>query len=214
VARDWLEWHGYYDAPDSALIGRLDMVHDGLRRALLKVPGVEGQAVRVLSMCAGEGRDLLPVLSEAPGGRPVQAVLVEYDPGVASRARAAAEAFNLGEVEIRVADAGSVRTYQDLPPADVVLASGLFGNISLEDGLRTIAYLPALLTPGGIVIWTRASQRVGPSLALRAAFEEHGFTELSFDATADGSFRVGLHQLAAPGAIQAIQGGDRLFVFR
>jgi hypothetical protein len=193
VSRDWVEWHRGYDSPTSPLSRRLEIVRRDLRRALSASPSDPDGLRRIVSLCAGDGRDVLPVLAEHD--RRAGALLVELDPELARRARETADDLSLSAVDVRVADAGDAATYLGVPRAHILLACGVFGNISGADARRTVAALPALIVAGGIVIWTRAGDA---SLAVRAMFAENAFTELSFTAPADAAFRVGMHRLAGP----------------
>jgi hypothetical protein len=212
VSRDWVRWHqGYDDAQGSSLGRRLEVVRRDLRRALGTSPAEPDGTRRVISICAGDGRDVLPVIAEHD--RRVHALLIELDPLLARRARETADDLGLSRVEIRTADAGEAGTYFDVRPAHVLLACGVFGNISPADVRRTVAALPTLLVAGGIVIWTRAHGDDGsePAQEIRALFAEHGFTELSFTAPDDARFRVGMHRLAGTVRHGALSG--RLFTF-
>jgi hypothetical protein len=216
VSKDWLEWHGHYDTPNSSLAHRLAVVHRDLRRALAEAPCGEDGVVSLISICAGEGRDVLPVLAEQDSRQRVRALLVELDPIVSQRARTAVASLGLSGVEVRIADAGTTDAYLDVQPAGVLLACGVFGNITVTDMRRTIATLPALLAVGGIVIWTRATRRtrLDPSLEVRNCFLDHGFAEMSFTHTADDTFRIGMHRLAhRPAAVRRPQPGTRMFTF-
>jgi hypothetical protein len=83
----WIEWHRAYDDPDSPLSRRLAVVQRTIAETLdTAAPG----AIRVISMCAGEGRDLLGVVPHHPRGRDVTGRLVELDPALAEVARRAA----------------------------------------------------------------------------------------------------------------------------
>jgi SAM-dependent methyltransferase len=211
----WLQWHSHYDTPNSSLAHRLTAVRDHLRRALVEAPCDAYGGRLLISVCAGEGRDVLPVLAERDGSG-VRAVLVELDPSVSQRAYATATELGLSGVEVRHADAATVDTYGDLPPAHVLLICGVFGHTSVDDAGKVVATLPALLAPGGIVIWTRACRRANddPSLGIRDFFLDHGFTELSFCRTADDVFRVGMHQLTAiPAGVRPPRPGTRMFTF-
>ncbi|HET6483697.1 MAG TPA: class I SAM-dependent methyltransferase [Actinoplanes sp.] len=191
MTRDWIAWHAEYDVPGSPLARRLEVVR-GYLRPLLDRPR------RVISMCAGDGRDVLPLL---PAGS--RAVLVEWDPDLAERARRVA-----GEgVTVLTGDAGTTDPYISVAPAEVLLACGVFGNISSEDTRRTIAALPSLLAPGGTVVWTRAG-----SSDVRDLFASNGFTELAFTAPSDARFRVGVHRLTRDP--DPYVSGGRLFAFR
>ncbi|WP_306214759.1 class I SAM-dependent methyltransferase [Actinoplanes sp. RD1] len=191
---DWVRWHDEYADPDSSLSRRRVVVQRFLRRVLDSAAS-DGE-VRLISMCAGDGRDVLPVLASHPRGGRVRAVLVELDPELSGRARAAAGPG----VEVRTADAGLAESYRGLAPAHVVLACGVFGNISAADVETTVAALPALLMPGGHVIWTRGrgAGDVDPSQGVRDVFDRHGFEELAFVAPQDARFRVGLSRLVLP----------------
>ena len=59
---EWVQWHEEY-APGQPLALRLGLVQDLIRSALdERPPG----PIRVISMCAGDGRDLLGVLAGHP----------------------------------------------------------------------------------------------------------------------------------------------------
>jgi hypothetical protein len=204
-------WHTNYQDPDSSLARRLRVVQRDLRHALAESPG-NGE-LRLASMCAGEGRDVLPVLAAYRGPREVTALLVELDPTLAGRARQAAADLGLTGVETITGDAGVTDPYLRLAPVHTLLACGVFGNVTLDDLRRTIATLPSLLAPGGIVIWTRGrgDSDADPALAVRDCFAAHGFTELSFTVPDDDTYRVGMHRLDAPTAEP--HPGTRMFNF-
>ena len=72
---DWTEWHKPYDDPDSRLARRLAVVQEHLGRALDERTG----PVRLISMCAGQGRDVIPVLATHARRGDVTALLVEWE---------------------------------------------------------------------------------------------------------------------------------------
>jgi len=209
VTRDWHAWYDGYDDPASSLSRRLEAVRAELRAILVATAG----PVRLLSLCSGDGRDTLPVLEET--GADVTGVLVELDPVLADRARAGAPPG----IEVRTADAGTTASYADACPADVVLACGIFGNISDADIARTVATLPTLLTSGGHVIWTRGNRVPldptaydgDPSELVRTLFAGAGFEEVAFVRPDDAGFRVGVHRW--PGPDGSPQPDARLFAF-
>ena len=83
-------------------------------------------------MCAGQGRDLIDVLGGHPRRAEVTARLVELDPRIAAAARQRAAAAGLSLVDVVTGDAGLAGAYAGLAPADLVLACGVFGNITAE----------------------------------------------------------------------------------
>jgi len=212
MPKDWRDWHQHYDNPNSSISLRLALVQRDLRRALAEAPNDENGMVNLITMCAGEGRDVLPVLAQENSGRPVRAILVEYDEALAERARTAVRDLHLSDVEVRTADAGTTDTYRDLPGAQILTVCSVFGNIPVTDMRRTVATLPAFLANDGIVIWTRAGH--DQSLEVRKVFLDHGFSEISFTNTTDNKFWVGMHRLAdRPTPKRAPQPGTRMFSF-
>ncbi len=205
ASKDWAAWHGGYD-DDSPLIGRLTAVQ---RRILQWLDAAPPGPLRVISMCAGQGRDLVPVLGEHPRGIDVRARLVELDPANADAARQSAA--GLAHVDVVEADAGSTDAYVGMVPADLVLACGVFGNITDHDIERTIRALPTFGGPGTIVIWTRHRRPPDLTPTVRAWFTDAGFVEVWWDAPADVEWSVGVHRLV--GGPAPFVAGQRLFTF-
>lgn len=192
--RDWVEWHSGYDDPASALSSRLECVKLRLAEAISRCPP---GPVRLLSLCAGQGRDVIGVLPVHPRRDDVHALLVEFDGRNAELAGHRAAAADLAQVRIRQADAGQVTSFADGLPADVLLLCGIFGNISESDIRRTIYAAPALCSPGATVIWTRHRRAPDLTPAIREWFRASGFTEVAFDGLDTGPLvSVGTHRLA------------------
>jgi hypothetical protein len=205
---DWRRWHADYDRPGSNLARRLAVVRARVADALDTAPP---GPLRVLSMCAGQGRDLLGVLPHHPRRADVTARLVELDPvNAATAANAAAEA-GLDGVEVRIADAARTDEYADLVPADLVLVCGVFGNVDDADVERTVAHLPGFCKPGATVVWTR--HRRPPDLVPQICdwFDAVGF-EPHWLSDAGEQFGVGVHRYAGPP--QPLTPGLSLFTFR
>lgn len=201
---DWRAWHDRYEDPSSPLAQRLLVVQRLVREALA---ASTREPVRILSLCAGDGRDLLPVLAEQEPSRAVRARLIEADPELAARARAAAP----DGVEVLEGDAACTDNYAGAVPADLVLACGVFGNVSDEDVARTVAALPSLCAAGGAVVWTRHRRAPDLTPAIRAGLARAGFEERAFASPGPDSWAVGLHVLTAPPL--PLQRGVRLFLF-
>lgn len=221
--KDWVAWHLAYEDPESALSRRLECVRGHLAKAIDDAPA--GQ-VSLVSLCAGQGHDVVGVL---PGHRrrdDVQAVLVEFDPSNAGLARRGAEEAGLARVQVREADAGDVVNYADALPADVLLLCGIFGNISDAEIERVARAAPAMCAPRATVIWTRHRREPDLTPHLRAWFAEGGFDEVAFDALdAEVLVGVGVHRLGRPASTTlgdlggrppglAPLPGGRLFTFR
>jgi Putative methyltransferase len=184
---DWVAWHEAYDDPSSQLSARLTLVKQHVAEAIDRAPP---GPVRLLSLCAGQGRDVIETLPGHPRRDDVSAVLVEADPANVARAREAAAVAGLSRVEVRQADASQVASFADARPADVLLLCGIFGNVSQADIQRTIAAAPALCAPGATVIWTRHRREPDLTPQVRAWFTAAGFEELAFESP-ESALRTG-----------------------
>jgi hypothetical protein len=192
--RDWQAWHDEYEEPGSYLGRRLRCVQDRLRGAIEACgPG----PIRILSLCAGQGRDVLGVLAGHARVDDISARLVELDGASVARARLEAAEPDLRGVEVVAMDASSTAAAVGAVPADIVLLCGIFGNISDEDVERTVRAAPMLCAPGATVIWTR--HRAEPDLTpdIRRWFVDAGFAEVGFDAPDDVHFGVGSNRLVS-----------------
>src|SRR5690242_10949974 len=163
MPRDWHEWHRAYDQPDSPLSRRLRVVQQNVRAALDVAPPGD---IRVISMAAGEARDILGVLDDHPRRDDVRGRLVELDPELAAVARSRAPA----RLDVFVGDAGQTASYANALPADLVLVCGVFGNITDDDMFHTVGRLPMLCAPGATVIWTRHRRPPDITPRVRDAF--------------------------------------------
>jgi hypothetical protein len=168
--------------------------------------------IRVVSMCAGQGRDVIDVLSTHPRRADVSAILVELDPTLVAFARERAASAGLAEyVTVQQGDASQCRFYTQHVPADLVLVCGVFGNISASDITATVRVLPAFCRSGGHVIWTRHRRSPNATPSIRAEFAACGFSEVEFVAPESTVMTVGHHRLEGPTA--AFDPDRRLFDF-
>jgi hypothetical protein len=205
--RDWYAWHSDYDEPDSGLARRLAAVQDQIRAALDAAPPAPLHAV---SLCAGQGRDLIGALARHPRRDDVTARLVELDPRNVAAARAAAEAADLPTVEVMTGDAALTDQYAGMVPAYLVLVCGVFGNITDEDVRRTVGYCTQLCAHGGTVVWTRG--RHEPDLVPQICdwFAERGFAPVWVSDPAEG-WGVAAHRFTATPV--PLERGTRMFRF-
>ena len=206
--RDWVEWHRGYDDPGSLLSRRGELVQGHLRAELDRAPAGD---VRLISLGAGQGRDVIGALTGHPRRDDVRARLVELDERNAAIARQAARAAGLHGVEVLQADAGVTDACAGAVPAQVVLACGIFGNITGSDIQATVAALPSLCAPGALVVWTRHRRPPDLTTAIRSWFGAAGFREEAFDTSTDGFMSVGAHRLTGEPA--PLMPGRRLFTF-
>ncbi len=168
---------------------RLAVVQRHLRTTLYAAPP---GPIRVISVCAGQGHDLLGVLDGHPRAGDVQARLVELDPQNCDAARAAAPPG----VEVVTGDASNTSAYDGAVPADIAIVCGVFGNISDEHIGNTIRTLPSLCAPGATVIWTRHRRPPDITADVRKWFGDAGFAEVAFESPDGFIFGVGVNRLA------------------
>lgn len=188
----WVGWHACYDDPDSDLARRLSVVQLRVRRA---VESVRPGPIQLISVCAGQGRDVIGTLTGHPRAGDVRASLVELDGHNVEVARAGAAAAGLEGVTVVRGDASVTSVYRDAVPADVLLLCGIFGNISSDDVRTTVAAASSLCAPGAIVIWTRHRRPPDQTRSIRSLFSEAGFDEVAFDSPGQDRFAVGTHRL-------------------
>lgn len=203
----WYSWHAPYDDLVSEQSDRLEVVQDQLVAVLdAAAPG----PLRAVSVCSGQARDLLPVLIHHPRGREVHARMIELDPLNASFLHGALGSTHLTDVEVVVADAGTTAPYAGSGPADLALLCGVFANISLADASRTVQMLPALVAPGGAVVWTSYGAGLADVDEVVALLETSGFRRQALVRT-DG-WVVGSHRFTGSPAV--LPPSTRFFRFR
>ncbi len=205
-----MRWHAPYENPASMLSLRLATVQSMVRAALDEIPSTHPGPIRMVSLCAGQGRDVIDVVATHPRGPEVSALLVELDPALAAFARDRAAGAGLGvgdgsgdgsgdggagQIRVVEGDASQSHWYAGDVPADIVLVCGVFGNISTADITHTIQTMPGFLAPRGHVVWTRHRRPPDLTPAIRADFAAAGFTELAFEAPENTVMTAGHHRL-------------------
>jgi hypothetical protein len=178
-ATNWVAWHDRYDRPGGVMGQRLALVQAHIRGFLDERKGEE---LRVISMCAGDGRDLLGVLASEPEAK-VHARLLELDQTNVASARQRATDAGCADVEVVCGDASGTDAYVGAAPADLVLVCGVFGNVPPDDIRRTIRTLPQLCASNAWVIWTRHREQPDLTPTIRSWFADAGFVERSFEVT-------------------------------
>ncbi len=141
----------------------------------------------------------------------LEAVLVELDERLATRAANAADSAGFERVVVRHGDAGDPGSFRDVVPVHVLMLCGVFGNVDLATVADIVRAVPAMVDPGGYVIWTRGGGRpIDRRPEVRRLFSEAGMPELSFDGEPE-PYGVGVNTLTDHGG--TVPAG-RLFTFR
>jgi hypothetical protein len=208
--RDWFEWHGSYEDADSTLAKRLTVVQGWLRQALDELPV---GPIRLISLVAGQAKDVEGVLRDHPRAGDVSGRVVELDPRNTSIAREALVAVAGDRIEVVTGDAGKAEAYRGATPAEILVVVGLFGNIVDADVERTIQLLPGFAASGAYVVWSRGGAREGVAdlnPTVRQWFADAGFTELDHTYI-DGHQGLGFHRF--DGTPASFPDGADLFEF-
>ena len=205
--RDYIRWHDDYDDPDSALYRRLQVVIRMVRRALDERPA---GSVRVVSLCAGQGADITGAADGHPRAGDLTGRLVELDRHNVEQARARIDALGL-DLEVVEGDASTSDAYLGALPADLVLACGIFGNISDEDIERTVHFLPSLCVQGAWVLWTRHPRDARLFERLQGWLVDSGLEPVELEVDPDRRWGVGANRLVLDPP--PFEPGQHLFTF-
>jgi hypothetical protein len=206
--RFWVRWHRDYDDPASRLSQRLRAVTRRTRQAVDAAPP---GTVRLISACAGQGRDVVAALVDHPRAGDVVGRLVELDPYNCEVAQGALVGARLSGIECVCADAALTDAFDGAVPANVVLLCGIFGNITDDDIRHTAQNAARLCAPGAWLIWTRHRRSPDITPRIRQWFTGAGFELQAFDAPDESDYCVATFCLTAPPL--AFQRGIRLFTF-
>lgn len=206
--KDWHQWHAPYADSESPLSRRLRLIQQHIGSWLDER---SDPSLTVLSLCAGQGHDLVEVLAGRPDAARVRSHLVEYDERNVAVAQARIRTAGIPHVTVLHADAGDLATYAGAVPADLVLLAGVLGNVSDAGAQAIIGALPQLCAAGATVIWTRTRRAPDLTPAVRRWLAANGFVEDAFHAPDDVLFSVGVHQFL--GQPQPLNPHGRLFRF-
>ncbi len=188
---DWTHWYRHYDVAPS-FQARLRIVREQIDAALRQCPA---GPVTVVSVCAGDGRDVIGALAGHPRTPDVTAWMLDTHAESLARGRqAAAQAGLERQVRFLDADAARAASYVGIVPADLVLMSGFLGHLPRANISALIEALPMFCKTGGGLIWNRHLVLNGGGEqvpAIRAMLHQAGFQELHFETTDPDGFAVG-----------------------
>jgi SAM-dependent methyltransferase len=154
MAAPGCDWSSrFYTDQHPGFVARLKVTTRMIAESLAAAP--EGE-IRVLSLCCGDGRDLLGALQDHPRKRDVRALLVDRDASSVQRGQqwAREQGFD-GQIEFVHGDAADWTALGAWVPFDVVIISGVFVHLTIEHAQRLVALLPTLCRDGSTVVWNR-----------------------------------------------------------
>jgi hypothetical protein len=190
--------------------GRLAAVQELLAERLDEAAG----PVRIVSLCAGDGRDVIGTLARRPRGEQVRAWLVELNrQSTLEGRRYATEAGVAEKVSFINGDATLYATYRDVPQAAIVMACGVWGHVPAPQRGRLVRALACLCQEGASVIWTRGVAKGMHRLEeIEAHFTAAPWRPLRSFITPDGKWAVYSYRYCGPRQERPATG--RIFNFR
>lgn len=210
MPRDWVHWHSEYTDPDSSLSHRLSIVQRLIRDAVDRAPS---GPIRMLSLCAGDARDIAGALTNHPRTRDISGELIELEPLLVQDAQANVAAAGVA-LDVRCGDAADTEAFANVVPVDVLVLVGIFGNITEDDVATTIRAVPAICRSGATVIWTRHRRAPDLTPKIRQWFKEAYCSPIDFSSPGPTSFAVASERFIGDGPAQTQVLPARLFTFR
>jgi hypothetical protein len=208
---DWVQFLNGYDAWPP-LQSRLQIVREQLTDAL---SGCSPGSIRLISLCAGDGRDVIGTMPDHPRRDDTTATLIENNAELVARGQAAIAHLGLSaHIRFVCADATLSDTYVTIVPAEVVVLAGVLGNVQPAAEPQLIDGLRGLCSPGGSVIWTRGVGNADGQQAaerIRRYLAAAGFRERVLTNTKPHSFVVGTHVFE--GTPRLLTAATKLFEF-
>jgi hypothetical protein len=195
---DWTHWYKHYDVTPR-IQARLRVVRRQIIDFLNDCPA---GPVTVVSVCSGDGRDLVGALAEHPRRDEVIAWLLDIHAETLERGRAAAAAAGLGrQLRFLQSDATRASSYLGIVPADLVLISGVLGHLRPAGVAGLLGALPMLCKAGGGVILNRGVLLNGGREqvpVIRQLLRDTGFEETDYEVTGADGFACLRARFAGP----------------
>ena len=170
--------------------------------------------IQVVSMCAGDGRDVISVLQSHPRRNDVTAWLVENNAqSFAYGLRRTANAGLQNRVTFLNEDATEYATYKDIVPSDILLVCGVWGHVPKNERTQLVHAIACLCKPGGAVIWTRSVLKQMARLhEIQSRFDPSTWGSARVSVTPDNKWAIVAHQHCGPA--RRIPERGRIFHFQ
>jgi hypothetical protein len=168
----------------------------------------------MVSLCAGDGRDVIGVLKSSPRRNDVEAWLVELDrQSVADGVRHISTSGLENTVKFINADATDYATYKNIERCDIALVCGTWGHVPADERTFLIRALASFCKPGGFVIWTRGISKGMSRLDdIQSQFGPSSWQRVRLSFTPEEKWAVGTHRYRGPSVEKPPTG--RIFNFR
>jgi len=175
---DWSAWHDEYENSDSELHRRKRGVQAHVTAIANELPA---GPITVVSICGGRAHEVIGALENHPRKGDVRGRIVELDEENSAFAREWTKKVGLGNLEVLTGDASIAESYKGLPPADIVVISGVFGHLSPSDRLQLIDFVRQIIRSGGYVVWTFTHTNQDATDAVRDYYRAQKFEEEAYE---------------------------------
>jgi hypothetical protein len=170
--------------------------------------------LRLVSLCAGDGRDVIDVLQSNRRRNDVGAWLVELNGQSIADGALHMKASGLEKlVNFIHADATDYLTYQTLVPCDIILLCGVWGHVPVNERALLVRALASFSKPGGSLIWTRGISRGMDRLnEIQSQFANSSWERVRLSFTPNDKWAISTHRYCGPSL--ELPASGRIFNFR
>jgi hypothetical protein len=190
---------------------RLQAVQEHLAECLDDAPA---GPVRILSMCAGDGRDVIGAVRAHRRRKDVAAWLVELNSQSVELGKG--YSVNAGlerSLKFINADATVYETYKSIGAADIVLVCGVWGHVPANEKTLLVKAVSTLCKPGGAVIWTRGTSKgIARVREIEALFAGSWWNKGRVTYTPDATWAIATYRYRGPA--HELPGDGQIFHFQ
>lgn len=206
---DWIAWHDNYRTNEE-LKARLSLVRTLIAHSLSDAQPGE---IVLLSLCCGDARDVLGTLPTHARRTDVQGWLLDCNPALIDKAKQAITRYGLASsVSAIIADATRASSYTEIPPANVIILSGVFGNVEHDEISRLVRNLRSLCASSAFVIWTQSTRGGTHQVEqIQKEFTNYQFSSVELLTTPQAHFYIGLNCYDGP--TEGLHQDKRIFSF-
>lgn len=207
------KWNGW---PEKAYLRegyqqRLTAVQEHLCECLDDAPP---GPIRILSMCAGDGRDVIGAVRSHRRRKDVVAWLVELNSQSVELGKG--YSVNAGlerSLQFINGDATSYSTYKSIGAADIVLVCGVWGHVPAHEKSMLVKAISTLCKPGGSVIWTRGTSKgIARVREIESLFATNWWDKGRITYTPDATWAVATYRYCGPS--QELPADGQIFHFQ
>ena len=170
--------------------------------------------IRILSICAGDGRDVIGAVRSHRRRKDVAAWLVELNSQSVELGKG--YSVNAGlerSLKFINDDATTYATYKGIGPADIVLICGVWGHVPVNEKSMLVRAVSTLCKPGGAVIWTRGTSKgIARVREIEALFAGNWWDKGRVTYTPDAAWAVATYRYRGPA--QELPADGQIFHFQ